>query len=141
MKTLKGVLNTFTGKYEDVEVTDAVYTAYMRSEWNIADNDESFFKHEIQLSSLIGNLEDSCENFHEFHSETRCLEHLVANKVQVEEILKSIQKEPPENQRILIGIFVDRKSERRLSTELGIPQKTINNRKRRFMEKVDKKQK
>ena len=56
------VHNTMTGKTEKVEVTEEVYFVYRRTEWNIKDNNNSFYKHEIQLSSLIGYY----ENFSEF---------------------------------------------------------------------------
>ena len=35
------VYNTFTGKVVDVEVTQEVYDEYMRTAWNIHDNNES----------------------------------------------------------------------------------------------------
>ncbi len=38
----------------------------MRSGWKIKDNDKSFFNHQIQISSLIGNQNDSYENFDEY---------------------------------------------------------------------------
>ena len=65
-KQYLNVLNTFTNKYEIVEVSEKVYKEYMRSGWNIKDNDKSFFKHQIQISSLIGNQNDSYENFDEY---------------------------------------------------------------------------
>ena len=46
-KYIISVRNTANGKYENVEVTEEVYRAYMRTGWNIKDNDESFFKHQI----------------------------------------------------------------------------------------------
>ena len=52
-KQYLNVLNTFTNKYETVEVSEKVYKEYMRSGWKIKDNDKSFFKHQIQISSLI----------------------------------------------------------------------------------------
>ncbi|MCU6720883.1 hypothetical protein OCV67_13230 [Porcipelethomonas ammoniilytica] len=54
-KYIISVRNTANGKYENVEVTEEVYRAYMRTGWNIKDNDESFFKHQIQFSALLGN--------------------------------------------------------------------------------------
>ena len=47
------VFNTCTQKYEEVTVTEEVYRAYYRTGWNIKDNDQSFFDHEIQLSGMI----------------------------------------------------------------------------------------
>lgn len=64
-KTLK-VYDTCTGKYVDIEVSTEIYEAYMRTGWNIHDNNESFYEHEIQFSALIGGKNDCFENFHEF---------------------------------------------------------------------------
>lgn len=65
-KYIISVRNTANGEYENVEVTEEVYRAYMRTGWNIKDNDESFFKHQIQFSALLGNIDDAVENFKEF---------------------------------------------------------------------------
>ena len=70
--TLK-VYNTLTKQYEDVVVTKKVYDTYRRTEWNIKDNDESFYDHEIQISGLIGGEGDGYENFREF----LCRGHMV----------------------------------------------------------------
>ena len=48
-----------TRKIERVTVTHEVYNAYRRSGWNIADNNQSFFKHEIQMSSLIMTISEN----------------------------------------------------------------------------------
>ena len=58
-KYIISVRNTANGKYENVEVSEEVYIAYMRTGWNIKDNDESFFKHHIQFSALLGNIVES----------------------------------------------------------------------------------
>ena len=58
-KKLK-VYDTISGQLIDVEVTEEVYHAYMRTGWNIQDNNASFYKHEIQFSLLIGGFSISC---------------------------------------------------------------------------------
>ena len=60
------VFNTCTREYEEVTVTEEVYHAYCRTRWNIKDNDESFFDHEIQMSGMIGSQDGAYENFREF---------------------------------------------------------------------------
>ena len=49
------VFNTCTREYEEVMVTEEVYRTYCRTRWNIKDNDQSFFDHEIQTSGMIGD--------------------------------------------------------------------------------------
>lgn len=63
------VYNTCTGVYETVEVTKEVYIGYKRSKWKIENNDRSFYKHEIQLSGLIGGDDGSFDYFKEFRAE------------------------------------------------------------------------
>ena len=60
------VFNTCTQKYEEVTVSEEVYRTYCRTGWNIKDNDQSFFDHEIQLSGMIGSQDGAYENFREF---------------------------------------------------------------------------
>ena len=60
------VFNTCTQEYEEVIVTEEVYRAYCRTRWNIKDNDQSFFDHEIQTSGMIGSQDGAYENFREF---------------------------------------------------------------------------
>ena len=58
--------DTISKKVVEVEVSDEVRTHYNRTQWNIDDNNESFYKHEIQFSALIGGYENAFENFKEF---------------------------------------------------------------------------
>lgn len=60
------VFNTTTNTYESVGVSKEVYHTLAKTEWKIKNNDKSFFKHEIQFSSLIGGEEGTYENFKEF---------------------------------------------------------------------------
>lgn len=58
--------NTCTGQYEMVQVTKEVYDVYRRTGWNIEDNDDSFYQHEIQFTSMCPNDNVNTESFHEF---------------------------------------------------------------------------
>ena len=58
--------DTIDNKYVDVDVSDNFRLWYNRSQWNIDDNDKSFYQHEIQFSALIGGIDGAFENFHEF---------------------------------------------------------------------------
>lgn len=60
------VYDTIAKKYVEVEVSENVRVGYNRSQWNIDDNDKSFYQHEIQFSALIGGIDGAFENFHEF---------------------------------------------------------------------------
>ena len=79
-KYIISIKNTFSGKYENIEVSEEVYTAYMRTGWNIKDNDDSFFKHQIQFSALLGNIDDAVENFKEFINAVEDVEEVLRDK-------------------------------------------------------------
>ncbi len=138
MKTLKGVYNTATRKYENVEVSDEVYTAYTRSGWNIDDNNSSFYKHEIQISSLVKNEDINYENFHELSSVERHTEHLVERRLGIEKIKNAILILSPDEQMLIRALFFEGVSEREYASRLGIPQKTLNNRKLKLLSKLRK---
>ena len=70
-----------TRKIERVTVTHEVYNAYRRSGWNIADNNQSFFKHEIQMSSLIGGEDGGYDNFREFIGDPEAVDNAVAERM------------------------------------------------------------
>lgn len=51
------VHSTITDKLKKVEMRKEIYLIYCRTDWAIKENTESFYKYEIQLSSLIGNMD------------------------------------------------------------------------------------
>jgi len=126
MRTLIGVYNTLTRKYENVEVSDEVYIAYTRSGWNIDDSNSSFYKHEIQISSLVGDDDANYENFHELSS------------VGIEQIKTAIISLSPDEQMLIRALFFEGVSEREYASRLGIPQRTLNNRKLKLLSKLRK---
>ncbi|MBR4656669.1 MAG: sigma-70 family RNA polymerase sigma factor [Oscillospiraceae bacterium] len=60
------VYNTCTKQYEMVQVTKEVYDVYRRTGWNIEDNDDSFYEHEIQFTSMCPSDSVNTDSFHEF---------------------------------------------------------------------------
>lgn len=78
-----------TRKIERVTVTHEVYNAYRRSGWNIADNNQSFFKHEIQMSSLIGGEDGGYDNFREFIGDPEAVDNAVAERMLLEALYKA----------------------------------------------------
>ena len=71
------VYDTITKKYVEVEVNETVRTYYDRTQWNIEDNDKSFYKHEIQFSALKGNINGELENFKEFRTDDDSVEKCI----------------------------------------------------------------
>mgnify|MGYP007029253918 CR=1 FL=1 len=57
------VYDTIAKKYVEVEVSENVRVGYNRSQWNIDDNDKSFYQHEIQFSALMEALTEHLRTF------------------------------------------------------------------------------
>ena len=62
-KNIVSVYDTITQRYVEIEVSEKIRTYYNRTQWNIDDNNKSFYKHEIQFSALKGNINGELENF------------------------------------------------------------------------------
>ena len=76
------VFNTCTQEYEEVMVTEEVYRTYCRTRWNIKDNDQSFFDHEIQISGMIGGQDGAYENFGSLLTPSTPPEHIVLEQMK-----------------------------------------------------------
>ncbi len=74
-KYILNVYNTQTGCYEDVEVTEKVYKAYIRSYWNEAKNDKKYYKHNFSL-----NTENLRERFNEPADKSTDISEMITNK-------------------------------------------------------------
>lgn len=57
--------NTFTKRMEKVAVSKEIYEMHQKTDWKIKNNNKTFYKHEIQMSSLIGGQNGAYENFKE----------------------------------------------------------------------------
>lgn len=136
MKLLKGVYNTVTHQYEDVEVTEAVYHCFRRTGWNIDDNNQTFFAHEIQMSGLIGGDESAYENFREFISEENNPLQLLLGELERSDLRKAYAMLSHLERELIDAVVFRGQSEREYGARTGIPQKTVNNRKRAILKKI-----
>lgn len=128
------IFNTLTGEWEEVAVEEAVYIAYRRTEWGIKNNNVSFYKHEIQISALIGK----AETFNEFISDFDITETIVEKQILMEVLNLALSSLTDKEKHLIQVLFFDGKSERQYARETGIPQKTINNHKRAIILKLKK---
>ena len=138
---LHNVYNTLTGEYEDVEVSEELYITYKRTGWGIENNDASFYDHEIQLSGLIGGENDNYENFHEFVDDENTPEDIVIDAEIKRAIRESVSALDKEEQHLVSALYEEGVSEREYARRTGIPQRTINHRKERILEKIRKNKK
>ena len=94
------VFNTCTREYEEVMVTEEVYRTYCRTRWNIKDNDQSFFDHEIQTSGMIGSQDGTYENFREFIDAINTPEHIILEQMKKEALYQAISALPAADQAL-----------------------------------------
>ena len=132
------VYDTMSGKYTYVEVTDEIYIHYNRTQWNIDDNDDSFFKHEIQFSALTGGLNDAFENFREFKTEYDETEKKAVHKVLVKRLYDCLNFLPENDRKLIEMIFFEEKSERECAEILCISQQNLHKKKKRVLANLNK---
>lgn len=130
------VYNTITKKYEKVQVSLAVYNTYRRSDWNIKDNDKSFFEHEIQMSGLIGGEDGNFENFKEFINSDNTPEKIFEQKSIINRLHKNLSLLTNSELELITAIFYKRLSEREYMRISGISQTTICYRKKEILKKL-----
>ena len=103
-KSTVRVYDTISKEYVDIEVGEEVYTYYNRSQWNMDDNDDSFYKHEIQFSALIGGNDGTFENFREFRIENS-VEKEVISKLFTEKLYECLNLLSASDRQLIEMLF------------------------------------
>lgn len=137
-KKIVKVYDTFTGKVVDVEVTKEIYDEYMRTEWNIHDNNESFYDHEIQFSMLIGGENGAFENFHEFITDDDSTAGTALSKAAFNEVMVAVAKLKKSDRELIHLIYFCEYTEQECSVLLGTTQQNINKKKKRILANIYK---
>lgn len=136
MPVLRHVYDPTSGTYHDVEVTQAVYNCYRRTAWNIQKNNQRFYAHEIQFSSLIGGINDAFENFSEFRSSAGDPQKLVCDAVTIQQVAEAFPKLSPTDRRILQLLVIEGHTERWYAERTGLKQQSIHNRKKHALRRL-----
>lgn len=131
------VYDTISKKVMEVEVSDEVRTHYNRTQWNIDDNNKSFYKHEIQFSALIGGHENAFENFKEFIADYD-VERETDRKMFTEKLYESLKLLSDSERELITMLYFENKTERECAEFYGINQKNINKKKTRILYKLNK---
>lgn len=66
------------------------------------------------------------------------MEDKILDNIMIEKLLKSLAVLNYDERNLIDAIYYQGKSEREVSAETGIPQKTINYRKRKILDKLKK---
>lgn len=76
------------------------------------------------------------ENTQQFADDFKSVDEQVEKKIMIEKLRKILPMLSSDEQQIIRELFFNYKTERKLSAETGIPQKTINNRKHKILAKL-----
>ena len=118
-------------------MSDEVRTHYNRTQWNIDDNNESFYKHEIQFSALIGGYENVFENFKEFMTDYD-VEKETDRKMFIEKLYNCLELLSESERELITMLYFENKTERECAEFYGISQKNINKKKAKTLCKLNK---
>ena len=130
MKTIK-VYDTTSRKMVDVEVSDEVYVHFNRTKWNIEDNNESFYKHEIQFSQLLDEL--NLSTLVDTGTDEKAI-----NDVIISKLISCIKALYPKEQELIHMIYYEGKTERECANYFGISQKNVHRNKEHILCKLNK---
>ena len=114
------------------------YRTYCRTRWNIKDNDQSFFDHEIQTSGMIGSQDGAYENFREFIDAINTPEHIILEQMKKEALYQAISALPAADQALVQGLFFKGQSELDYAREIGVSQPAVHKRKVRILKSLKK---
>lgn len=137
-KNIVSVYDTITKRYVEIEVSEKIRTYYNRTQWNIDDNNKSFYKHEIQFSALKGNINGEFENFQEFRTENDDVERRVIQNIKCEKLYSCLNELSEDERRLIFAIYFENKTENEVAYFLHTTQQNINKKKRRILCKLNK---
>lgn len=125
-KNIVSVYDTITKRYVEIEVSEKIRTYYNRTQWNIDDNNKSFYKHEIQFSALKGNINGEFENFQEFRTENDDVERRVIQNIKFEKLYSCLNELSEDERRLIFAIYFENKMENEVACFLHTTQQNIN---------------
>ena len=116
---------------QQVPVTEEVYRAFKRSAWA-----------ERKRRKVRADMERSLDVFmddgFDIPSDEALVDEIIEDKLLLEMLLEALAELTTDERRLIDALFYQDKSERDLAKETGIPQKTINNRKKAILKKLKK---
>ena len=136
-KYVISVKNTFTGKYEEVEVTREIFEAYRRVGWAEENDDRRFYKHQTTFSCLIGNTDNNFENFHEFVAVSMAQDDEEFTEDDISEMVHNALKSLSEaDLKLITDIYFEGKTEKEIAALSNVSQQAIAQRKKRILMKL-----
>lgn len=130
--------NPATGTEETVPVTKEVYDEFRRGIWRIEKSDLKYITHTYPMSCLIGDDDDSEDEFHEYEDEDFNLEEMIIHNERLERLRFAMSQLTVEERIFIKALYENRITERALAAKLGVFRNTIHYHKVRILEKIKK---
>ena len=119
------VYNSCTGEYETVEVNREVYLYMRRSAWREAKRTRTFFKKQIQFTSMSKGESSQIENYHEFASSDPTPEEALIQKKRKQLAVSALDALTPTMRKYYLMHHYDGLSLRKIAKIEGKDKKTI----------------
>ena len=130
--------NPATGMEESVLVTKEVYEEFFRGIWRIKKNNHKYYSNTFPMSCLIGDEDDSEDEFHEYEDEDFNLEEMIIHNERLERLRFAMSQLTPEERIFIKALYEKEFTERALAAKLGVFRNTIHYQKTRILEKLKK---
>ena len=134
-----------SGQY--IEVTDAVYDAYMKGDRKIR-----YFENDLKtervlmdtdghIKQIIPSREDSLDrlmddNAEQFTDHHESVEDMVLRKISAEKLYQALAKLSEKERELIVALFFEEKTERELAAVLGISQPAVHKQKNKILKKL-----
>jgi len=130
-----------------VEVTDEVYTAYMRGDRKMryfeADlkSERPVYGSNGEIKQVLPSREDSLdrlmeENARQFAAAAESVEDVVIRKLAVDKLHTALMQLTKEERDFICALFFDEKTESEVAKGLGVSQQAVHKRKNRILKKL-----
>lgn len=120
-------------KGANVPVTEEVYRAYKQAEWREGKQNAVRADRECSFDFMLEHDFDG-----QAVTDQALVDEIVEDKLLLEMLLTALAELTADERGLIDALFYKEMSERDLSSETGVPQKTINNRKKAILKKLKK---
>lgn len=128
--------NPATGIEETVPVTKEVYDEFRRGIWRIKKNNHKYFSNTFPMSSLIGDDDDSEDEFHEYADSNFNPEEIISTEFVLFKLREGIKGLSPMERRIVYYLFFEECSEKEVAEIFSVSQQAIHKRKIKIIKKL-----
>lgn len=134
-----------SGQY--IEVTDAVYDAYMKGDRKIR-----YFENDLKtervlmdtdghIKQIIPSREDSLDrlmddNAEQFTDHHESVEDMVLRKISEEKLYQALAELSEKERELIVALFFEEKTERELAAVFGISQPAVHKQKNKILKKL-----